>query len=369
MRSEPTAATENVDDVNSWEMRLAMVFERYATDLLSELHDIDAHEADAMINQSCGEDPVSRIAHAAASVPRADLVKVSDAFEFSKGATADRARSIVQSHILGSSMVGGGADRRKVGAYLTVLATLCVTWLELRDENSAAEKDIVLNVLTRIAGIQAQQRSGDDAPPAVDDDASQLPDDICALLKKLEDEGRETDDAEGESASGLGGGLDSMFESVMGGDSSIGNIAREVAKDIDISRFAEMLAPKVGDGADPDAPPAMPDIGSLLQNNGIIGEIVSSVSSKISQKMANGELDQNALMSEAMGLMSSLGGGGNKKKGGKKGGAHGARNNKQPDLGMLGSLLGGGGGGGGGMPPGMADIMAKMMQSFTPGRV
>jgi hypothetical protein len=125
---------------------------------------------------------------------------------------------------------------------------------------------------------------------------------------------------------------------MFGGDSQFMNIAKEVANDIDVSKIMS-----------PDNDSGLPNIGNILQHSGLLTDIVSTVTSKIHDKLNSGELNQQDLIKEAMGVMSSMGGGM-----GGMGGMGGKRKSKRHNQ--------KGGGGGGGMPD--MSFMMNMMKSF-----
>lgn len=96
---------------------------------------------------------------------------------------------------------------------------------------------------------------------------------------------------------GLGsGGIDpavDMFSKIQG--SKIGMIAKEVAEEVDFSSF------------DPSKPQEWLDIANLADPKTMLGGIVSKLGSKITEKMKNGELRQEDILSDAMGLISTMG--------------------------------------------------------------
>lgn len=79
-------------------------------------------------------------------------------------------------------------------------------------------------------------------------------------------------------------GLESMFA-----NTRIGDIAKEIAGEIDVSSF----------GTNPEAF----SLQGLMGSNSPIASIVSTVGSKIQSKIASGELKQEDLLSEAMGML------------------------------------------------------------------
>jgi hypothetical protein len=81
-------------------------------------------------------------------------------------------------------------------------------------------------------------------------------------------------------------------------NSKIANIAKEISKEIDISNMS-INGPE--------------DIAKLMDfsgSNNFLGNIVSKVSTKLTEKISSGEINQDDLLSEAMSMMGMLNGGG-----------------------------------------------------------
>jgi hypothetical protein len=81
-------------------------------------------------------------------------------------------------------------------------------------------------------------------------------------------------------------------------NSKIADLAKEISKDIDVSSL-NLEKPE--------------DIAKLMDfsgSNNFLGNIVSKVSSKLTEKISTGEIKQEDLMTEAMSMMSMLNGGG-----------------------------------------------------------
>jgi hypothetical protein len=277
------------------------------------------------------------------------LKTVHDSFEFYPGISAGRALAIATST----------QDKSKVRVYLTVLATLCLTWTKIDDPTKTQEGEALVKVvLDNISKIQ--QKANDDgdsndkntntktcASNFIGDDIDDL--DVREMLKRLANE--VANDDEGNDDGGTEG-MDAVFQALMGGNSKIGKIAKEIANDIDISSIAESLSG--GDGG-------QLDISKLFENNGLLGNIVSSVSSKIQQQMANGDAD---LVGEAMGIMSSFGkcnsfanankNNKSKSKNLDKSISTSTRKNNHNNAGNAPM-----------MPPGMGDFMAEMFKSLN----
>jgi hypothetical protein len=116
-------------------------------------------------------------------------------------------------------------------------------------------------------------------------------------------------------------------------NSKIGNLAKEISDEIDIGSL------------NINGPEDLLNFENLTGSNNVLGNIVSKVGTKIQTKIANGEINESELVSEAMGLIGMLNGGG----GGGAGGIASMLNNPmfKDILGSMGGMPGMGGGAGG----------------------
>jgi hypothetical protein len=114
------------------------------------------------------------------------------------------------------------------------------------------------------------------------------------------------------------------------------NLAKEISDEIDVSNL------KV------DNPEDILKLMDFSSSNNIVGDIIKKVSTKIHDKISNGQLKQEDLFGEAMNMMSMMGSG--------KGGAGGNMGGMGGIAEMFGKMMGGGKGGSGGM----SDIMNGM---------
>jgi hypothetical protein len=138
------------------------------------------------------------------------------------------------------------------------------------------------------------------------------------------------------------GPLPNLFEGMDEGkfeekfmNSSIGNLAKEISQDLDLSDLQNLESPD--------------DLMKSFMNGGSggLGSIIQKVSSKLQTKLASGDLNEEALMKDATQMMGMLNpalqsmglGGMSGGKGGK--GMEGMGNL----FSMMGGLMGGGGGG------------------------
>ena len=81
-------------------------------------------------------------------------------------------------------------------------------------------------------------------------------------------------------------------------NSKIANIAKEISKEIDISNI------------NIDKPEDVAKLMDFSGSNNFLGNIVSKVSTKLTEKISSGEINQDDLLSEAMSMMGMLNGGG-----------------------------------------------------------
>ena len=112
-------------------------------------------------------------------------------------------------------------------------------------------------------------------------------------------------------------------------DTTIGKIAKEIIDDVNIDKFKQTMTEEG-------------DILKALANpeNGL-GELFSKVGNKVSDKISSGELNQDAIMKDAMKFASML-----PAMFGNNGGGGGGDFNMADMMRMMGAMNGGGGGGG-----------------------
>ncbi len=117
-------------------------------------------------------------------------------------------------------------------------------------------------------------------------------------LKKMQ---KLSEEVQSKSNAGTGGTegeneLDQMLGGLM--DSGIGDIAKEVAQSLDV----ENMFGSVDENSNPM------ELMAQLMNPEKMGSIFNNINSVMEQKMANGELTQEGLKSEAEGMMGQMGG-------------------------------------------------------------
>lgn len=120
-------------------------------------------------------------------------------------------------------------------------------------------------------------------------------------------------------------------------DTTIGKIAKEIIQDVDINKLKTTLSNNEGD-----------IFKALASEDSGLGELFSTVGSKVSNKISSGELNQDAIMKDAMKFASMIPGMfGNTSAGGGNGGG-GENSFNMADMMKMMSAMGMGGGGGGG---------------------
>lgn len=123
-------------------------------------------------------------------------------------------------------------------------------------------------------------------------------------------------------------------------DSSIGKLAKEIVEDVDI----ENIKKSIDENGDILSALSDPDNG--------IGNLISEVTQKMASKLKNGEIKQDELLKDALGMA------------GKLPGFNGdGNNNNTPDIGNIMKMMSGmmgGGGGGGGRPNKTRNVQRKM---------
>jgi hypothetical protein len=101
----------------------------------------------------------------------------------------------------------------------------------------------------------------------------------------------DTDDADDDDDSGSDEDIISMLE-----NSKIGNLAKDISKDIDVSAFENIKLDS-------------PDLDSIMKNlssNDSIKDLITNVTKSVKEKMDSGEIDHVAMKEEAMKFMSKM---------------------------------------------------------------
>jgi hypothetical protein len=145
-----------------------------------------------------------------------------------------------------------------------------------RDNQSEA---LFTKVVSALSMIQNGESTGSMLEEIMDDD-------IKSLLVKISPLHKKTDTA--------GIDLGSMFGGIADG-SKICNLAKEISEEIDISNL------KI------DKPEDIMKMMDFSGSNNVMGDIIKKVSTKITDKISNGELKHDELLNEAMSMMGMMG--------------------------------------------------------------
>ena len=261
-------------------------------------------------------------------------------------------------------VINENQDKEVFWNYYYILSVLALVYVEYKKEESEnKDNDEVkinpVDILSQgVLDILAKKQKGDDV---TDDISVILHDDIQALLLKIKQVVLESGASGSTGASGSAadatkdGNADKSksaepnpFMNLFKGmeDSKICNLAQEISNDIDVSNL------KIDSSED------VMKLLDFSNSNNIMGDIIKKVSSRMHDKISNGELKQEDLFGEAMSMMSkmNMGGGGG---GGAGGGAGGSFGGLAGLMNMMGGMGGGAGGGGGGL----AEMMGGMMNN------
>lgn len=163
---------------------------------------------------------------------------------------------------------------------------------------STSNEDVIDDVITLVARIQGDEDAadgGDDAVTTAIQGASKLTADVRHLLLELHWTvcvGDDGEDGNAEANSSASGNTNSPFniDPRMLENTTIGDIAKEVAQELDVSNMEGIRS--------------MEDVFKNTGNGNVIGNIVSKVGSKLQEKIANGNINQQDLIKEAFGMFS-----------------------------------------------------------------
>ena len=138
-----------------------------------------------------------------------------------------------------------------------------------------------------------------------------IDDDLKNVLKRVYDDRKSVDESIMKlDISDMDTGLEFL------NNTKIGELAKEISSSIDMSKLT-------GDNAE-----EMLDINALMTgSNNMLGDIIQTVGSKITEKIQTGELNQDILMNEALSMMGNLNNNG-----------HGDMMTQM--MGMMGSMMG-----------------------------
>jgi hypothetical protein len=166
-----------------------------------------------------------------------------------------------------------------------------------QDANDATEVHVpeiaklFSNVLELLRLIQADKKETNEYKELFEDI---IDDDVAKLVSKVSSV---TSLVEPEQFAPSEGGLPSFDILQSLENSKIANLAKEITSEIDLSKLSI------------DKPEDISKLMDMSGDNNFLGNIVSKVSSKLTEKLNNGELKQEELMNEAMSVMGALNGG------------------------------------------------------------
>jgi hypothetical protein len=169
--------------------------------------------------------------------------------------------------------------------YIYILAVISYLYTELSTSDDETQIEILFKSIINILGLIQKQNTAD-ATAAIEEI---LDDDIKQLLLKIKIVKEMPPSSESDPFNDLFGKM---------GDSKICNLAKEISKDIDVSSIKA------------DSPEDLFKMMDFSSSNNVLGDIIKKVSTKIHDKISNGEIKQEDLFGEAMSMMGMMGGGG-----------------------------------------------------------
>ena len=181
-------------------------------------------------------------------------------------------------------------DKDTYWNYIYILASLALVYNESLAED--ADEESVGILAQSVLEVLVKKQKGNDVS---DDISTILQDDIQELLTKIKHV--KIDDV--PTVKPEDGGESNPFMNMFKGmeDSKICNLAQEISNDIDVSNL------KIDSSE---------DIMKLLDfsnSNNVMGDIIKKVSSKMHEKISNGEIKQEELLGEAISMMGKMSGG------------------------------------------------------------
>lgn len=252
---------------------------------------------------------------------------------------------IVQGITIGDAVkVLKDSDLHTFWNYVNILVIFAYLYTEAK-ESSAASADgqetpdvdsatsstylLFIKVVKILSMIQNSQDPAAELEDIIDDDIKQL-------LLKIKVFESTNDDIKIDEPTAAAASAD-FLQSIE--NSKIADLAKEISKEIDISNISI------------EKPEDVAKLMDFSGSNNFLGNIVSKVSNKLTEKISTGEIKQEDLLSEAMSMMSML-------NGGAAGGAGGVADllKNMGGLGGLSSMLGN-------------PMMSEMMKMAKKGKV
>jgi hypothetical protein len=144
-------------------------------------------------------------------------------------------------------------------------------------------------LFNKVVDVIRSLQKNEDANEEIDEI---LDDDIRTMLKKI----KVVEDEKKKESPAFDFG--NIFGAEMG-TSKIANLAKEISDEIDVSKI------------NIEKPEDIAKLMDFSSGNNVMGDIIKKVSTKISDKIQNGELKQDDLLGEAMSMMGMMGKAGN----------------------------------------------------------
>jgi len=265
--------------------------------------------------------------------------------------------------------------------YYYILAVLALVYIEYKDADANADAnadaDDIANAIATVdilaqsvLNILTKKQKGEDV---TDDISVILHDDVQLMLTKIKSvvlgsaeagaaEPGSAESGAGESGAGESGAgaaeeagaapQSNPFANIFKGmeNSKICNLAQEISNDIDVSKI------------NIESPDDIMKLLDFSSSNNIMGDIIKKVSSKMHEKISNGELKQEDLFGEAVSMMGKMNGGGagGGKSGGKGNGGAGGGPAADPFAGLASMMSGLSGLSGAGGAGGLASMMSGL---------
>lgn len=214
--------------------------------------------------------------------------------------TATDAGVIVLKDIKVSDIISKlGDDVEVFWNYIYILSTF--SYLFNQEDQSEELFNKVVDVLGLIQKGTYKDNLVDDVDDILDDDIKTLLLKITPRMSKGEssETNASTSDTSANDADKPGFDFGSIFGETAK-NSKIANLAKEISEEIDVSSI------KI------EKPEDIMKMMDFSSSNNVMGDIIKKVSSKITDKIQSGDLNQQDLLSEAMGMMSMMGAGGGK---------------------------------------------------------
>lgn len=161
------------------------------------------------------------------------------------------------------------------------------------DPDAVDQADVLFNKVVNVLSII---QKGQDITAEIDD---VLDEDVKGVLIKISNNKlaqkaipEDNDTSSGDPSPNLN--IADIFGSIAG-DSKIANLAKEISEEIDVSKL------------NIEKPEDIMKMMDFSGGNSVMGDIIKKVSSKITNKIENGELGQDELLGEAMSMMQMMG--------------------------------------------------------------